>query len=75
MRKFLVTKFACAKCNSNLHIADGPMPKWAPHESGEPTGCETHENVILLEPCQKCMQPLEDMRQAARTLMAGGGVA
>ena len=72
MRKFLVTKFACAKCNTVLEIADSPMPKWTPHDEGQPSGVDMHENPILLEPCPKCMRPLDGMRQAMKTLMEGG---
>ena len=69
MREFLVTKFVCAKCGTNLQLTYD-MPKVGSfHSDGEPTGAFMVENRIALEPCENCMKPLEDIKAAARVLM------
>lgn len=69
MREFLVTKFVCAKCGTNLQPTYD-MPKGAgQYADGEPTGACMVQQTIAIEPCERCMKPLEDMKAAARVLM------
>ena len=37
--------------------------------NGEPTGAHMVEQKVAVEPCQKCMAPLEELRAAARVLV------
>ena len=70
-RKFLVTKFVCAKCGSNLSLTYD-MPKTvgglSSYERGEPTGADMVNNFIAIEPCSACAKPLEKMVDALKTL-------
>lgn len=70
MREFLVTKFVCAACGSNLELAT-EMPKTSRYSEGQPSGAFMLEQLVSVKPCQKCMKPLDGMRQAMKTLMEG----
>jgi len=70
MREFLVTKFVCATCGGNLKLTYD-VPKCAGHHAnGEPTGAAMVQQLVAVEPCAPCLRPLEEMRNAARTLFA-----
>jgi len=74
-RKFLITKFVCAKCGSNLCITYN-TPKTSPgYEEGQPTGAEMVENIVAVEPCETCARPLEKVRDALKTLNELAAVA
>lgn len=77
-RKFLVTKFVCAKCGSNLSLTYD-MPKTvgglSSYERGEPTGADMVNNFIAIEPCATCAKPLEKIVDALKTLNVISGDA
>jgi len=69
MRKYLVTKFVCAKCGNNLQITYH-MPKAAGnYEAGEPTGADMVAQKIAIMPCIKCAMPSNEMKKAVRTII------
>ena len=69
MRTFLITKMVCAKCGSNLQLTYD-MPKGAAeYADGEPAGAAMVEQFVVVEPCKKCLAPMEEMRKAARALL------
>lgn len=68
-REFLVTKFVCAACGSNLQLACGAPPSAGRHAEGEPTGAAMVQQVVAVMPCDCTTRPLEEMRQAARVLL------
>lgn len=68
-REFLVMKVCCAVCGSALCV-EYAKPGSAPHSNGQPTGSEMVELAALVEPCGKCLQPLEDVRKAVSVLLA-----
>jgi hypothetical protein len=70
MREFLVTKFVCSKCGSNLHLTHDVPIGAGKYANGEPTGAAMVQQLIAVEPCAACMRPLEEMCDAARTLIA-----
>ena len=76
-RKFLITKFVCAKCGSNLSLTYD-IPKsvggLSSYERGEPTGAHMVNNFIAIEPCATCAKPLEKIVDALKALneIAGG---
>lgn len=68
MREFLITKFVCSKCGSNLQMTYDVPKAAGRHAAGEPTGADMVQQIVAIEPCEKCMQPLEELRAAARVL-------
>lgn len=69
-REFLVTKFVCAACGSNLRLSYD-MPRSAGnHSSGEPTGASMVRQLVAVEPCDTCMAPLQKLKNALATLSA-----
>ena len=69
VREFLITKMVCSKCGSNLSLTyDTPKVAglWA---EGEPTGADMVQQLIAVEPCKKCMAPMEELRKAVRVLI------
>lgn len=69
-RKFLLTKFVCARCGGNLDTHLGPLPRPAEHENSEPTGADKVDMLVVLEPCRTCEKPLRDAEQAIKHLAA-----
>jgi len=69
MREFLITKFVCAKCGTNLQLTYNTPKVGSFHSEGEPTGALMVENRIALEPCETCMKPLEEMKSVVQVLM------
>ena len=69
MREFLITKFVCAKCGSNLHLTYDVPKVVGQYADGEPTGADMVLHIVAIEPCEKCMKPLEELRAAAMVLL------
>lgn len=68
MREFLITKFVCSKCGSNLQLSY-QKPAVSQYADGEPTGAAMVEQLVTIEPCRCTTQPLEEMRRAAKVLL------
>lgn len=69
-REYLITKFVCAKCGTNLQLSYD-VPKGAGrYSNGEPTGAAMVEKLVAIEPCEVCMEPLEAMKKAFKKAMA-----
>ena len=68
MREFLITKFACSECGSNLQLTY-KTPERVGHADGEPTGAATVCQVVVIEPCQCTTRPLDEMRRAVKVLL------
>lgn len=69
MREFLVTKFVCSKCGSNLQLdynAPKPAGKYA---EGEPTGALMVQILVTIEPCACISNQLDEARKAVKTLL------
>jgi hypothetical protein len=70
MREFLVTKMVCSKCGSNLELTYD-MPKVAiKYADGEPSGAAMVQMRVAVEPCKHCMGPMDEMRKAAKLMIA-----
>lgn len=72
MREFLITKFICATCGSNLELTYDLPRKDADHAEGEPTGAAKVEQLVGVLPCKTCFQPLLDVKKALETLIVVG---
>jgi hypothetical protein len=71
MREFLLTKFVCAQCGSNLEISsERPKLGSGRHSHGEPTGSDMLEQLVPINPCRSCMEPLAKMQDAANVLLS-----
>jgi hypothetical protein len=67
-REFLVTKMVCAKCGSNLSLTyEVPMGSGR-YAEGEPTGAAMVQQVVAVESCKTCMEPLHRLQQALAIL-------
>lgn len=69
-RKYLITKFACSICGSNLSISyrsEEHKPKGS-HENGQPTGADMVQQIVIVEPCKCVTNRLEEIKRATRTL-------
>lgn len=75
MRKFLITKFVCAKCGTNLSLTYGVPKKGSNYADGEPTGADMVESIIAIEPCTTCARPTEKLIDALKTLNEAIGIA
>lgn len=71
MRQMLVTKFSCAACGSNLNLTYDKPKNSGGYVVGEPTGADMVQQVIAIEPCRKCIKPLEDIKNALAVLRLG----
>ena len=69
MREFLITKIVCSKCGSNLELNYNVPQGSGQYAEGEPTGAYTLQQLVAVDPCKKCMAPLEELRKAARVLV------
>lgn len=74
-RQFLVTKFKCAACGGLLNLSYEAPNKGIDHAEGQPTGAEMVEQFIAIEPCFQCMKPVNEVRQALKTLLTQEGSA
>ena len=69
MREFLITKFVCADCGSNLELStEKPKVYASKYSDGEPSGAYMLQQLVPLHPCHVCMKPLLAMREALKTL-------
>jgi hypothetical protein len=69
-REFLITKFVCAKCGTNLQLSYDKPKSAGSYIDGEPTGAAMVQNLIAIEPCDVSMEPLEAMKKAFKKAMA-----
>lgn len=69
MREFLITKFVCSKCGSNLQLTYDAPKGAGRYAEGEPTGAAMVQQVVAVEPCECSTRPLEEMRRAAKVLI------
>ena len=69
-REFLITKFVCAKCGTNLQLSYDRPKSAGGYIDGEPTGAAMVQSLIAIEPCDVCMEPLEAMKKAFKKAMA-----
>jgi hypothetical protein len=74
-RDFLVTKFVCAKCGTNLSLTYDVPTHAGSYSQGEPTGATMVEQLVAVDPCEKCLKPLEQVRSAISILMKNGGAS
>lgn len=70
-REFLVTKMVCAKCGSNLSLSYETPQGAGRYSDGEPTGAAMVRQVVAVEPCQPCMEPMQKLQEALATLKGG----
>lgn len=68
MRRCVVTTYSCKLCGSSL-LVGGKGPR-AEFVNDGITGAAKVESVVYVHPCSKCMRPLEEARQAFKTLQA-----
>jgi hypothetical protein len=66
-RKFLITKLVCSKCGDILTLSTS-TPERSSHCQGEPTGADMKENLISVNPCEKCLKPAKEIMEAVKTL-------
>lgn len=63
MRKFLLTKFACSVCHSNLSVERaGDVQTW--NEKDAPTGGDIVEALVLVHPCETCGAKVKQLERA-----------
>ena len=71
-RHFLLSSFSCADCGASLTIArlkqDGLKVADCPSEGGL-TGGERVQNIVYIHPCKSCLAPVNDVKNALKTLM------
>jgi hypothetical protein len=72
-REFLVTKFVCAVCGTNLNITYDMPTRASNYAHGEPTGANMVEQRVAVEPCKHCEAPLQQIRSALGVLAKQGG--
>ncbi len=73
MRPYLVTKFYCSKCGGGLDLTYD-APKTLDHVSDGITGGDKVELKVFVEPCRKCMKPVDDVHAALKTLLSIGSL-
>ena len=69
MRETLVTKFACAACGNRLNLSYRPAEgatKDPGYSREEPTGAAMVCQVVYIEPCQTCLEPVRKVQTLAR---------
>lgn len=70
MREYLLTKFVCSKCGSNLRLTYD-IPKGAGRCANlEPTGAAMVQQLVAIEPCHCVTAPLDEIKRAASLLFA-----
>lgn len=67
-RHFLVTQMHCAKCGGVLELSYDKPTNPLEYESDGITGGNKVEMKVFIEPCKKCMRPVEDLKSAMKTL-------
>jgi hypothetical protein len=75
IREFLVTKFKCAACGGLLTLNYNAPKAGSDYAEGEPTGAAMVQLVVAIEPCFQCIRPVQEVRQALKTLLTHGGAA
>lgn len=68
MRKFLLTKFVCSECGSNLELSYA-SPKANEYAEGQPTGAEMVDQKVTIEPCVCQTRTLRNLQIAVKTLL------
>ena len=74
-REYLLTKFVCAKCGSNLEITHDTPGASGKYATGEPTGASVVNQLVAVKPCQPCAEPLARLRNALKVIQTEGGAA
>ena len=74
-RQFLVTKMVCAKCGSNLNLTYDVPKQAGRYVQGEPTGAAMVEQLVAVEPCMTCMEPVVAVQTALALLAKHGCVS
>lgn len=69
MRPYLVTTFYCAKCGAAINLTYDKPEKSLECVSDGITGGSKVELRVFVEPCKKCLQPVEDIRHALKALV------
>jgi len=69
MREFLITKFVCSTCGSNLQLTYETPKGAGRYAEGEPTGAAMVQQTVAIEPCECATRPLEEIRHAAKVLL------
>jgi len=69
MRKFLVTKFVCSECGSNLTLRYNDSKYSGSFIPGEPTGASMVEQIVVIHPCRCMTTQLDKIRKAVKTLL------
>lgn len=68
-RQYLVLKPVCANCGSNLNLTYDAPKGAGQYAEGEPTGAAMVEQLVGVEPCDRCMEPLHRARKAMAALL------
>ena len=72
-REFLLIKPVCAACGANLTMTYD-LPKGSDdYSEGEPTGGIMVKHIVAVEPCSRCMEPLNKIRRALQMITKEGG--
>lgn len=70
LRESLVTKFACATCGKRLNLSYRPV-EGASKDPGmareEPTGAAMVCQVVYVEPCYTCLEPVREVQSALKS--------
>lgn len=71
MRNHLITKFVCSSCGSAL-LLSYDIPKGANnrYSEDEPTGAAMVEKTVAIQPCKKCLEPANKIKDAVKVLLA-----
>lgn len=68
MREFLITKFVCSNCGSNLQLST-ENPGFSKYADGEPTGAAMVESLVVIVPCKCVTRQIDEIRNAAKALL------
>lgn len=69
MREFLLTKFVCSKCGSNLRLTYDVPKAAGQYAEGEPTGANMVHQLVAIDPCEKCAPPIPKIKAALMHLL------
>ena len=69
MREFLLTKFVCSQCGSNLRLTYAVPKAAGQYAEGEPTGADMVHQLVAIEPCVKCTPPVSKIKAALTHLL------
>lgn len=69
-RRFLLQKFVCYECGSVLTISK-KTERYIEDTfcTGEPTGADMVESVVMVRPCKKCLEPSRAVIAAINTIL------